>query len=163
LASRTNLRLVFAAILLAGYWCALFVATHVPLPAGLPGAGLDKLYHAVAYAGLALLLSTVWSLWRRPSWKSYFLVLATIAAYGLLDEWGQMHVPGRSADVKDWIADLIGGVIGVTLHWIGAALIAAISGGVATPLIADALRSEDSASRLTTHQTRSAPKTPRRG
>ena len=137
MAKRTNLRLVLAAALLAGYWCALFVATHVPLPDGLPGAGLDKLYHAAAYAGLALLLSTVWSLRRPTSWKSYVLVVLLIAAYGALDEWIQMHVPGRSAELLDWTADLLGAVAGAALHWVCAAVIGSRSGSVPTAMPAE--------------------------
>jgi VanZ family protein len=119
---RRNSRLFLAAALAAGYWCALCVATHVPLHSGLPGRGLDKLYHALAYAGLSLLLATVWSLWKRPSWGSYAAVLAIVAMYGVFDEWLQSHVPGRSADLLDWLADVGGGTLGLVVHLLLGAL-----------------------------------------
>jgi VanZ family protein len=118
---RRNSRLVLAALLAAGYWCALAVATHIPTPL-LPGEGFDKLYHAAAYAGLSLLLATVWSLWKRPTWGAYAIVFWIVALYGVLDEWLQSHVPGRSADVFDWLADMVGGTAGLVVHLAFAAL-----------------------------------------
>lgn len=137
MAHRTNLRLILAASLLAGYWCALFVATHLPLPADFPMHRIDKLLHVAAYAGLALLLATIWSLCGRSTWKSYFILLALIAVYGLADEWIQLQIPGRTADVFDWTADLVGGTIGLALHWIGGVVITAMTGSAGAPRAAE--------------------------
>jgi hypothetical protein len=51
--------------LLAGYWLALCVATHLPpeFP-GLPPEGYDKIVHFSSFAGLAALLALAWwALW----------------------------------------------------------------------------------------------------
>jgi len=40
------------------------------------------------------------------------------ALYGITDEWHQMYVPGRTPDLADWIADVVGVLLGygVTLN-----------------------------------------------
>jgi VanZ family protein len=38
-----------------------------------------------------------------------------IAALGAIDEWHQLAVPGRSADVRDWLADVIGALLGIVV------------------------------------------------
>jgi len=63
--------------------------------------------------------------WRRAivatrdsaTWK----VVGGVALLGALDEWHQRIVPGRSADVFDWVADVVGAWLGVALwHWLHA-------------------------------------------
>lgn len=46
------------------------------------------------------------------------LVLALLAtsAYGLSDEWHQSFVPMRSSDPRDWLADTIGGSLGLLVY-----------------------------------------------
>jgi VanZ family protein len=76
-------------------------------------AGLDKLTHVVLYAGAAL----AWrSALRSPSDRVSVVLVLAIAVLGALDEWHQVMVPGRSADVRDWLADVIGALVG-TLLW----------------------------------------------
>ena len=49
--------------LLVGYWLALVVGTHWPLPPEMMGLGeSDKLLHFSAYSGLALLVCLNWAL-----------------------------------------------------------------------------------------------------
>ncbi len=100
-------------ILLACYWVALAVATHVPSydHAPSPPDNSDKLGHFVAFAGLAFLLlwSTAAATRRaRPAWA-----LAIAAVYGGLDEWAQRFVPSRVPDVWDFLADVCGSLVGV--------------------------------------------------
>jgi VanZ family protein len=33
---------------------------------------------------------------------------------GAADEWHQQYIPGRAAEVADWVADSIGGLVGAT-------------------------------------------------
>ena len=35
-----------------------------------------------------------------------------MALYGVTDEWHQLYVPGRVSDPADWIADVVGLVLG---------------------------------------------------
>lgn len=70
----------------------------------------DKVVHAAFYAPLGLLLHRAVR-WRRP--------LASAAAgagigllWGLLDEWIQSGVPGRSPEALDVLADVLGAAAG---------------------------------------------------
>ena len=72
----------------------------------------DKLLHVTEYAGLGLL-------WCRTcrgaglSWPAAILLaVVSTAAFGASDEWHQSFVPGRTADIHDWFADLVGGTLG---------------------------------------------------
>src|SRR5262249_34376987 len=70
----------------------------------LPQIGIsDKLEHATAYAGMALTGSLAFP--RRPA-LLWLLVLLPALGVGL--EFGQMLVPGRSAEVGDAVANTIG-------------------------------------------------------
>ena len=71
-----------------------------------PGAGSlfpppwDKLAHFVVYGGLGGLLVVT-------SGNRYPWVMAlACAAIGALDEWHQLYLPGRHADVFDFITDV---------------------------------------------------------
>lgn len=90
----------------------------------LPSMGSDWLEklrniagHFFAYAVLALLV------WRAAAADSRFtrgrlaLVFVWCAIYALSDEWHQSLVPNRTADMRDWIVDMIGA-------WAGSAVFA---------------------------------------
>jgi len=114
-ARRRSIRLSIT-VLLLGYWLALFVATHIPRHDVIPIAGIDKLIHALAYAGLAFLLAAVASLFGRFSWRGYLMLFLLIAGYGVVDEAVQTLMPGRTADVLDWLADMAGCLVGLSVH-----------------------------------------------
>jgi hypothetical protein len=98
------------------YWSGIFLATHVPLrplPGGGQGRSLDKVGHAAAFAGLAVILCATGAMWIRVPVRLYAGVFGAIAAYGALDELTQLFVPGRSADFRDWSADLAGAAFGI--------------------------------------------------
>lgn len=44
------------------------------------------------------------------------LLLASV--YGASDEWHQAFVPLRDSDVRDWVADSLGGTIGSALYFV---------------------------------------------
>ena len=54
---------------------------------------------------------------RFPQWRKYALWLAFFLAttYGILDEYHQSFVPGRTVDVWDAVADAIGAFLGAAL------------------------------------------------
>jgi VanZ family protein len=100
-------------LLLAGYWLALFVATHLPhVPSAFAAPGADKWEHLGAYGTLAFLLAGRQSLWQPLNWKNLCQIAAVVALYGVFDELTQIPV-GRQADVADWLADILGSVIGL--------------------------------------------------
>lgn len=95
------------------YWLALAIATHLPRAPELPLEQGDKFLHVAAFAVLATLAATCWSAWRPPMRTGHFLMLAAILiAYAALDEVTQVPV-GRKADVADWMADVVGILIGI--------------------------------------------------
>ena len=100
--------------ILATYWIALFIATHLPprVPI-LPGAASDKAAHLGAYALLALLMACYWQ--TSAGWlvREHFLwIIIACSAFGVVDELLQIPV-GRFASVADWVADSSGAVLGV--------------------------------------------------
>jgi hypothetical protein len=79
-----------------------------------PGIGVifpylpwDKLVHAIAYGGYAILG------WVVMAGRSLPGPVLLAGAIGLLDEWVQYYSPGRTADVRDILADLVGAMLAV--------------------------------------------------
>ncbi len=105
----------WAVILLAIYWIAIFIGTHLPPRAMMPVRANDKVLHAIAYIGLSFLVA--WAVpTRRPHlWRNVFVGVAICVAYAIVDEFSQIPV-GRSADLYDFIADCIGIAIGTTAY-----------------------------------------------
>jgi VanZ family protein len=107
-------------LVLAGYWLALFVGTHIPktMPV-LPGDQSDKLVHFAAFAMLAALLATTWQLAAgKLNYRHLAAVWIVVAIYGAVDEWTQSFV-GRDTSVWDWTADATGALLALILFaWI---------------------------------------------
>ena len=70
----------------------------------------DKLLHALEFAAGGALLA--WALLPRGPWRAFLLAALLAAAWGAGDEIHQGFVPGRDADVWDWVADAAGAVAG---------------------------------------------------
>jgi VanZ family protein len=91
------------------YMAAIFYASslqHPPVPADVP----DVRLHAVAYFGLMIVVTRAIA---HGTWAGVRLVALAIAwfitvMYGASDEWHQMYVPLRTAELHDLIADAIG-------------------------------------------------------
>ena len=94
----------------AGYMLALFLASAGPGVSLPPGRNWDKVLHAGAYAVMSALV--IWAASRgRPraaTWRVLLLAWLICTAYGASDEWHQLFVPGRQADVQDLFADSLG-------------------------------------------------------
>ena len=113
--SRSTWAVVPVRLVLAGYWVSMCVATHVPNPpAVVPVQVSDTWLHLVAYLGLAVLLVQGIAVVRPVSRRDAVLLWAVAVVYGALDEVTQM-VPAlhRTAEWKDWAADVAGAAIGV--------------------------------------------------
>lgn len=98
------------------YWPALFVAAHVPVPRVIRQAGVsDKSLHFLGYMILVSLLWFAVCPDKKVSWRkaAVWWVLLVIVWYGVVDEWLQGYVGGRSPDVRDFFADLAGAVTGL--------------------------------------------------
>ena len=92
-------------------WALLVVVlTSIPNPdvPAIPGG--DKAAHAMMYGILAALAAYALHGVRRSTLANV-LVLLGIATFAALDEWHQAFIPGRSADVADWMADVAGAAL----------------------------------------------------
>ena len=102
---------------------ALFIFGISSLP-DVPGPRLnirfeDKLDHIVAYALGGILLCRAFLYQSKfPRWQQTYFVVAFVVGilYGISDEFHQMFVPGRYADVWDVVADSVGILLGVLLY-----------------------------------------------
>ncbi|MEI6499622.1 MAG: VanZ family protein [Armatimonadota bacterium] len=106
-------------VVVAVYAAGILIATSVPIPPGLPAPkDSDKLAHFIMYAGLGALFLRAWLL-RPPSWEqrgrlaalSILVTVVCCCVFGAVDEWHQQFV-GRGTSFADWVADVIGVVIG---------------------------------------------------
>ena len=109
--------LVFSTLVV--YWIILFVGTSIPAQS-VPSLGIggDKVVHFFAYFILSVLLYLTFIFQEKLSFAQRNAILLTLAVaicYGVLDELHQMLVPGRSAELLDWIADATGAACGVLI------------------------------------------------
>ncbi len=89
------------------YW--LSAQSSLPSPMFFPHQ--DKIIHMGAYFVMGLFSWRFFNdYFTRPLWLIIFS-LGYCSLYGILDEWHQSFVPGRDADVLDWVADTLGASI----------------------------------------------------
>lgn len=76
----------------------------------------DKAAHFLTFLlGGALLSAALIYTRRWAVWKTIAVATLTLSIYGALDEWHQLHTPGRyGADKKDWLADTLGAFCGAS-------------------------------------------------
>jgi len=118
----------------------LSAQSHYPMGVQLPPP-LDKLAHASVFGGLAFALDLALrlNLPGLPMYRRHLLVFALVSGFGATDEWHQYFVPGRSCELLDWVADTVGGGLGLlagSLHLLFSRRLAALSwqrGGTQRP------------------------------
>ncbi len=91
---------------------AIFYVSSLPDPP-VPGGVSDVNLHAIAYSGLMLLVvrAVARAEWSRVTLGALALAWFITALYGATDEWHQMFVPTRHAELRDLGADAIGALI----------------------------------------------------
>ncbi len=100
------------AVVYAGILFALSSQPN-PLPFLPPEIVLqDKLLHALAYTVLGALLVPGFRGAGFSARGAFLLAVGLASLYGATDEFHQSFVPGRSADVLDWVADTLGAALG---------------------------------------------------
>jgi len=73
----------------------------------------DKALHATEYGALGVLLSLALLASGVAPRRALLIAAASASVYGATDEVHQAYVPNRSSDVRDWVADTVGGALGV--------------------------------------------------
>lgn len=112
-------RFVYYWLPTAAWMALILVGTSLPrVP--VPGVtGGDKLAHLVAYGGLGVLLMRALGCAVGMTGRyGIAITLAVGGAFGALDELHQIPLPGRGADARDWLADLIGLALGAGLMYL---------------------------------------------
>lgn len=92
-------------------WAAVvfFLSAQQRLPQLPDLLGWDKLQHSTGYVLGGLLLARALEGTRGATLLAALLGLV----YAASDEFHQLFVPGRHADVRDWVADAIGIAVGI--------------------------------------------------
>jgi VanZ family protein len=109
---------LWAPPVLYGFVIFHFSAESDPLPA-LTSVVWDKVLHVTEYAGFGLLLCRALRGEGLRWWRSVALAVILAGVYAATDEWHQLFVPGRTADVADWLADVAGAASGTSLYLVG--------------------------------------------
>ena len=96
------------------YMALIFGLSSVQSPPQLPSAIGDKGGHAMLYSGLAALIVRALA----GGWRPFGGGIAAAAVlystlYGVSDEFHQLFVPTRTADVNDLLADAVGAAVAV--------------------------------------------------
>lgn len=106
------------------YALAIFVESSISTVPAFPSGFTDKDGHGLLYAGLGVLVLRAASggQWDGVTWRATAVAVVCAAVYGITDEFHQWFVPGRTADVYDWIADCTGATVGVAIVWLIARL-----------------------------------------
>ena len=101
------------------HWISIFFLTTIPTKS-FPKifAYDDKAKHLIAFLVLSFFLTLalrVQNKYRLLKEKFIVFTLLICSFYGIFDELHQLFVPGRSAEVLDWVADFVGTLIGIYL------------------------------------------------
>lgn len=83
----------------------LFYLGAQPFAAGLIPSPWDKIAHFIVFATITTLL------WLGSTGRKPLLVLAMVCLIGILDEWRQARLPGRSMDMADLAVDISAAIL----------------------------------------------------
>jgi VanZ family protein len=85
----------------------------------------DKGVHFLEYGALGLLVAhAAFRTWPEvPRVRTFFVAVFITVGWGVLDEFHQSFVPGRSADVLDIVADTAGALAGAFARVLASALL----------------------------------------
>ena len=110
-------RRLLAVLAIGIYWAMLLVLTHLPgeerevRPRRIPH--LDKIAHAAAFAGLAVLACVTVAAFRPVTPLILVGIACALALYAAVDEFTQGWVRHRTPDLRDWLADMLGMLAGI--------------------------------------------------
>jgi VanZ family protein len=100
-----------------GFWCGVGIITVtsvLPVDAMPPIDLWDKLLHVLSYAAVAALGGAGFF-----KTRTHLLIALGLIALGAVLEVAQIHVPGRSGEFADGVANAIGVVAGIAaVGWV---------------------------------------------
>ena len=107
-------RRTVSGIILLVYWILLFLGTHLPsIDVGGDGPYHDKYLHLIAFTVLAVLFSW-FDLGLKPlTPKKLIFLLAVLIGYAAFDELTQLKATGRTTDIWDFGANVLGCLLGI--------------------------------------------------
>lgn len=110
------------------YMAAIFYASSLP-EAPILG-GTDKPLHGIVYFGFGVVVvrAVAGGLPRIISWSTGAKATLIAVAYATTDELHQLFVPGRSADLRDLIADTLGVILGAVCCWVWGRAMSQVTG-----------------------------------
>ena len=112
-------RIVRAWVPAAVYVGLIFAVSSIPgsVFCAMPLKVFDKAAHMVEFTGLGLFLTIAFRGSLPEALRRHTLLFAVAAgvSVGVMDELYQLMVPGRAVEFLDWVADVIGVVVGSTL------------------------------------------------
>lgn len=107
-------------------WVILYIILIIGL-SSIPGEGIsdikllseDKLLHLIEYMIFGILVTRAFAFRMTQQMKIFLIAVLIAGIFGALDETYQNLIPGRESSYTDWIADLVGAVLGslVYLQW----------------------------------------------
>jgi VanZ family protein len=110
-----------AVLLFLLYLATAFILTHLP-GGNLPNLGWtrfipnsDKFVHAGLYFFLAAFLANCLRFRLKSNRVVAGLTMTILAMYAAFDEWSQRFSPNRGPDFYDFVADMIGAWLGVSI------------------------------------------------
>ena len=79
----------------------------------------DKFLHFLVFGILAVLMARSFKKSKIKIINKYYHVWAIVltALYGIIDEYHQYFVPGRFSTVGDWLADVLGAIVFITIFY----------------------------------------------
>jgi VanZ family protein len=102
-----------------GWACVIFYLSHLP-GVDVPPLffGKDKLFHAMVFGILGFFaLGAMKATGDGYRMFQPWLAVVLVIIYGVLDEFHQHFVPGRTPDIYDLMADAVGGMLGVWVSY----------------------------------------------
>jgi VanZ family protein len=73
----------------------------------------DKALHFTEYGALGAMLAFAFRASGVRGWRALAVAAVVASLYAVTDEIHQAFVPGRDSDIHDWLADTLGGALGV--------------------------------------------------
>lgn len=101
------------------YAVMIFIVSSVPsLQLNTGFSYQDKLAHIIEYTVFGFLLQRAFHIDKGRNFRYFICALAIGSVFSVFDEIHQLWIPGREAEIGDFIADIIGVLLGQGLFFL---------------------------------------------